>query len=119
MRDLFGLQLEHDIAHVCEELHDGLHHGPLGLGVPDRREFSSVFRRGSTRDTCQALANLINPELQAQVEAAEGLFLEDAHGSLSRIPGGDVLGPQVGVGIGLIVDIKVVAEHVPPEIDPI
>jgi hypothetical protein len=57
--------------------------------------------------------------LEAEVEAAEGLFLQDAHGTLSGIPGGDVLGPQVGVRIGLIVDIEVVAEHVSPEVDPI
>jgi hypothetical protein len=119
MRDLLGLQLEHDIAHVCEELHDGLHHAPLGLGVPDCRGLGPIFRRGGPGDTGQALANLVDPELQAEVEAAEGLLLEDAHGALPGIPGGDVLGPQVGVLIGLIVDVEVVAEHVSPEVDPI
>lgn len=119
MRDLLGLQLEHDIAHVREELHDRLHHRLLGLGVPDRREVRPLIGGGSPRDTGQALANLVDPELQAEVEASEGLFLQDAHGTLPGVSGGDVLGPQVGVGIGLIVDIEVVAEHVPPEVDPI
>ena len=119
MRDLLGLQLEHDIAHVREELDDRLHHRPLGLRVLDRREVRPLIGGSSPRDTGQALANLVDPELQAKVEAAERLFLQDAHGTLPGIPGGDVLGPQVGVGIGLIVDIEVVAEHVPPEVDPI
>jgi hypothetical protein len=118
MRDLLGLQLEHDIAHVREELHDCLHHRPLGLGVPDRREISSLIG-GSARETSQAFADLVDPELQAEVEPSEGLLLEDTHGPFPGIPGGDVLGPQVGVGISLIVDIEVVAEHVPPEVYPI
>jgi hypothetical protein len=122
MGDLLGLQLEYDITHVREDLHDRLHHRPLGLCVPDRWEISSLLRSSrsaSASATCQGFANLVDPELQAEVEASVGLLVEDAHGRLSGISGGDMLGPQTGVGIGLIVDIEVIPEHVPPEVDPI
>lgn len=77
------LDLIYNVSLIAEKVDYCLHHLPLTRTVFNFKVFSLV--------QFEALADLIDPKLQAQVETTEGFLLQDAHRVLTSIATGNLL----------------------------
>lgn len=102
------LDLIYDVPLIAKEVDNGLHHLALARVVFDHYVSRLI--------QSQALADLVDPKLQPQVETAEGFLLKNAHGVLACVSTGYLLSSLVEVGVVYIE--KVLAEHISTEAEP-
>lgn len=70
-----ALDLKYDVPLIAEEVDYSLHHLPLRWTMFDKNVWRLV--------QFEALADLVNPKLQAKVETTERFLLQNAHGVLA------------------------------------